>query len=636
MSNPTKDYVDNFRANLPSGVSYNSDVSDYVYNNKRFNSEWEVERYRQYLAKFGTFTNYVANTFNPELVFDFDEEVYGVNNYFSSFSDAITHTRAGNATMVDSTGTLVWAPHNLLTYSTPDAEEPTDWGGISGGSRSLTTLSNGLTGISFTSSGDRPGLSQTKSFSTSTTYTLTVYVENLNITSGNEDIVTWFDGDTFDSYNLFELEDLGGNWYSATFTTSASATSGYIRYGLGVASSVIGTGDFGGIHLYRSDLGGMASVPVQDRVADSSTYVPTTSSAKYLPRREAYAYVGGELTGPYLQVESESRTNLVTYSGDFTDESWGVDATLTENASVSPSGETDATLLTSTSAIQRARVDVSVTGGEYYTDSIYIKNKDATTTRVLFREDGAGDAFDNFDWSDGVPTRDSVSGLVEFEAVGSGWYRFHASKVVDATTTLQSIEVQPDRAAAGGVYIWGAQIEEGSTPSSYIPTNGSTVTRPAETLTVPSDKLPWGDAVSIAMKGLVTYADEDTFATVRTIEWDAGGGNRILHNIDTNGSDVGQFTFYQQESGTNTSVGSASSYLTPGVNKPFSVASRHGSTFINGAVDGTALTADTTPTALPDLSSTDIDIASDFMGYIEIIRIWADDIGDDGTEEASQ
>jgi hypothetical protein len=66
----------------------------------------------------------------------------------------------------------------------------------------------------------------------------------------------------------------------------------------------------------------------------------------------------------------------------------------------------------------------------------------------------------------------------------------------------------------------------------------------------------------------------------------------------------------------------------PGVNVPFNIASYHGSTFINGAVGGTALTANTNPTALPDLSSTDLSVGYDFMGNIEQVSIWVGGITD--------
>jgi hypothetical protein len=76
-------------------------------------------------------------------------------------------------------------------------------------------------------------------------------------------------------------------------------------------------------------------------------------------------------------------------------------------------------------------------------------------------------------------------------------------------------------------------------------------------------------------------------------------------------------------------------FISPGVLVPFNISSRHGSTFINGAVDGAALTEDTTPTALPDLSSTNLEIAQDFMGTIGTFRQFAGDIGDAGLVTAT-
>jgi hypothetical protein len=53
MSNEMKDYVDNFRANLPAGITYDSTIARYFCNNRRFLNEWEVERYLSYIKKFG-------------------------------------------------------------------------------------------------------------------------------------------------------------------------------------------------------------------------------------------------------------------------------------------------------------------------------------------------------------------------------------------------------------------------------------------------------------------------------------------------------------------------------------------------------------------------------------------------------
>ena len=93
--------------------------------------------------------------------------------------------------------------------------------------------------------------------------------------------------------------------------------------------------------------------------------------------------------------------------------------------------------------------------------------------------------------------------------------------------------------------------------------------------------------------------------------------------------------FLQEKGALNDFRASSATAYSPGINVPFNIASRHGSTFINGAIDGTALTADTTPTALPDLSATDLNLAFDYMGTIRQLRIWNQDLGDTGIAEAS-
>jgi len=143
-------------------------------------------------------------------------------------------------------------------------------------------------------------------------------------------------------------------------------------------------------------------------------------------------------------------------------------------------------------------------------------------------------------------------------------------------------------------------------------------------------------AVSIQMDGRVTYADTNDGGEVIFSDWRFDSSNRIRAGIDTNSTNVGQVLWLQAASGTTDAIRSAFDTFTPGVNVPFNIASRHGSTFINGAVDGVALTEDTTPVALPDLSTTDLELGYDFMGTIKKFRMWADDIGDTGLEEATE
>jgi hypothetical protein len=142
-------------------------------------------------------------------------------------------------------------------------------------------------------------------------------------------------------------------------------------------------------------------------------------------------------------------------------------------------------------------------------------------------------------------------------------------------------------------------------------------------------------SVSIQMDGRMTYADNDTSTEVRPYFWLLDGTTYIYARVSTTTTRTGQPTFLQRQTTPVAAVYGGNSVYSAGTNVPFNFAGRYGSTFINGAHEGTLLTANTTPVALPDLSSTDFEIGKTFMGTIGGLRVWADDIGDAGIVEAS-
>jgi hypothetical protein len=133
----------------------------------------------------------------------------------------------------------------------------------------------------------------------------------------------------------------------------------------------------------------------------------------------------------------------------------------------------------------------------------------------------------------------------------------------------------------------------------------------------------------------MTYADTGVRDVVAFIRWFKDSNTRITTAMMTDGASTGLVEFQQYLAPNYDVISSSGTAYSPGINVPYNIASRHGSAFINGAVDGTSLTADTTPVALPDLSATNLRLAFIYMGCLKLFRMWDQDLGDTGIAAAS-
>ena len=586
------------------------------------------------------FAAYAAGGFTPETVAGYDRNKFRADGVETTASGLVNFSTNGLRTMTDSDGFKKWPPHNFLTYSEDFSNAAWIDGSILNGSRSGGDLSvNTSEGYSY--------IQQPIAVTFGVSHTIEVEVV-CDTTVSNVPLRAGL-GISNDTALVNMVAGV-----PQTVSFSVTPTSTAFTLGIDARNSVVpgGSDETGYIvtirklWAYRSDLGGMAPVPEDERVAGSTTYVPTTDSAVYLPRRNAYVWNGTEYVNEGIQIESEARTNLIPYSQDFTDASWSkTNSTVSAGSGVGLDGENSATKLVPNNAASLAASNIldflPAAATTDYTFSVYAKAAEFDIIVVsLERADDSSGYY--FDLSSGtVGSRFGSTGSAEIEDVGNGWYRCIFSKTSSASTSDYQAKIYTGSTdplsgtgdGTSGVLIYGAQFEQGSTPSSYIPTNGSTVTRPAETLTIPSENLPWsGTAVSIALDSLETYADEGTAGQVTLADWRTDANNRITLTLDTDSTKTGTFTLTMVNGGSSESI-STTGEITPGINKPFNVAIVATSTELGIALDGTAETRVSHSIGLPDLEAEDLELEG--MGYRSSIRVWGEDITDTGIAEAT-
>lgn len=151
------------------------------------------------------------------------------------------------------------------------------------------------------------------------------------------------------------------------------------------------------------------------------------------------------------------RTNLMTYSQDFTNSKWDKNSTsIVSSNNLSPNGTLTATRLTTTDTINPTLQQV-ITGtiSASYTTSFWVRR--ISGTAQIYLRAGSLDAI-NIN-----PT--------------SEWKLFSATGSSTTTTIRCGVGILNPIAGTDVIEIWGAQLEQGAYPTSYIPTIGTALTR---------------------------------------------------------------------------------------------------------------------------------------------------------------
>jgi hypothetical protein len=208
-----------------------------------------------------------------------------------------------------------------------------------------------------------------------------------------------------------------------------------------------------------------------------------------------YRNADGSVSSTGRLLLEPQRTNLVTFSEDFSDVAWlKPNSAITPNTITAPNGTLTADTLSADGTFNAHLLAQtgSATSGVTYTHSVYAKK--GTNNFIQIAGTGgiytAGNVFANFDLNNGVLGTIGAGSTATITSVGNGWYRCTMTATATATNSGSFLLLcLPSSATSGraepnslttNVFIWGAQLEVGAYATSYIPTTTAAVTRVAD------------------------------------------------------------------------------------------------------------------------------------------------------------
>ena len=374
---------------------------------------------------------------------------------------------------------------------------------------------------------------------------------------------------------------IGGGWFLCSIIGDVLTPNNIRIY---PASSGSISGSTGNILIYGAQANQGALKP----------YFPTTDRLN-VPR---LTYQNGGGGCPSLLLEKQS-TNLTTYSEDFANANWvATDASVTTNAIISPDGTQNADKLNTntTNNYHRIVANAQATATTAHTMSIFAKKGEYKYIGIAENNNDVG--YGVFDLNAGtVLTSGSGATNVTIQNMGNGWYRcqltftagaysrFDIYAINDSYTSGNPAAYSFVGSSSNGLYIWGAQLEAGSYPTSYIPTTSSSATRVADAC------FKTGISSLIGQTEGVMFADFVWTKVGKTYQSILLGGTSNYHNtvylLTTESSGAASYQLYI---GGATAIATISTTFTTGTRYKVALAYKSGSIafYVNGVSVGTS------------------------------------------------
>jgi len=196
------------------------------------------------------------------------------------------------------------------------------------------------------------------------------------------------------------------------------------------------------------------------------------------------------------------RTNLFTYSSEFDQINWS-NVRTTDSKTVAtndPQGLQTAFKLianTDNNTHRLDKINLSMSTSTVYTMSVWAKAAEYTGVSLTIADSSNNTHGVYFDLSAGTFTIGSNAHTGKMEAYPNGWYRCFATFTTPSTINFNQclIGVLQNGTThtytgngSSGIYIWGAQLEQGAFETSYIHTSAATGTRGADLVSIEGEE----------------------------------------------------------------------------------------------------------------------------------------------------
>ena len=241
-----------------------------------------------------------------------------------------------------------------------------------------------------------------------------------------------------------------------------------------------------------------------------------------------------------------SATNLFEYSEDFSNSYWtklvsgsGIAPIVTAEYAISPDGTQNATRVQfdtvgSTNSDRSGLVrNFAFTTGQTYSISCWVKSTNETNQIIQFRLAGA---------------------QVSEEQIATSEWKLYTATFTATTSVTDNFGMQIrgiNSVNESDILIYGMQLELSNYPTSYIPTQGSAVTRVADTANGAGNSEVFNDSSGVLFANIAALANDGTYRMISlsdgtvnnstNIQY-SGVSNQIRTRIENGGSPQADIT----------------------------------------------------------------------------------------------